>query len=275
MRAWWQGRANSRTRDLDADHPVALPQLDVSAVRTLDLRGTVRQPVLTELAPGLQLDTLRAYGYYQLQMEAYNIREHLSGLQTMVFGDMPGEDGRPKASWGATLLPNARRMVTFCHLGQRPTYTSLARLEPPGVQHLIVHFAVPPEGGVPPTVNNTPNLPDLKTTTLIFTPAVHGPQSMVPKRFAKDASLIPDLEGMIPALGAVTVVGFDLLESRVESEGARERFTALGVRFVDAETFRAEVGEDEWVLFTREGEGEDMLGRAQMAERAGNNPLDL
>jgi hypothetical protein len=138
-----------------------------------------------------------------------------------------------------------------------------------------VHFAVPPEGGVPPTVNNTPNLPDLKATTLIFTPAVHGPQSMMKKRFAQDVSLILDLEGMIPALGAVTVVGFDLLESRVEAEGARERFTALGVRFVDAETFRAEVGEEEWALFTREGDCADLLGRAQMAERAGSNPLDL
>ncbi|BEJ15417.1 hypothetical protein CspHIS471_0500220 [Cutaneotrichosporon sp. HIS471] len=72
------------------------------------------------------------------------------------------------------------------------------------------------------------------------------------------ANTLADLQTVVEALDVpVTVVGFDLLERRIRD--VKNKLT--GVTFVDTRAYRAEVGEDDWALFTREAEGVDLLHR--------------
>ncbi|BEI85729.1 hypothetical protein CcaverHIS002_0600160 [Cutaneotrichosporon cavernicola] len=264
-RAYFFNEANYSvySSDTDSDMAFTLPAMDVSRTRVFDVRGQVRQAVLDDLAALLtSLDTLRVYAYYE---RAHQFEISLSDRFTAFWGQNftagPGRE-RTRLPTSKPKLPRAKRLVVFSHLGQYDQWTFKIPVNPlpavpPGVKHLVVRLAVPSEPSMPLAgfARKFTPLPELKCATIIFSPTDRRWRK--PKKRNK-VNTLADLQTVVEALGVpVTVVGFDLLERRIQD--AKNKLT--GVTFADTRAYRAEVGEEDWALFTREAEGVDLLHR--------------
>jgi hypothetical protein len=234
--------------------------MDVSRTRVLDVRGEGRLVVFHAIAALLtSLDTLRVYAYLVVQHPGeIHFSDRFTSFYSQNYTEGRGTE-RQRLPPPELRLPRARRLVVFSHLGQYDQWgfsipISPLSVAPPGVEHLVVHLAVPnePEAPLAGFSRDFTPLPELKRATIIFTPAERPWR--IPKT-PKETDPLGDLQVLVEALGVpVTVVGFDLVERRID--GAKDKLT--GVTYVDTSAYRAHVGQEEWALFTREGE-EGML----------------
>ncbi|KLT46406.1 hypothetical protein CC85DRAFT_324733 [Cutaneotrichosporon oleaginosum] len=239
--------------DSDPDMQISLPAMNVTRTRVLDIRNTVRRPVFDAVAALLPpLDTLRVYAYFEL-IQPWGLYQ--SDCFTAFFsqGYTPGTPRNEP--W------RMRTLVVFSHLGQHALSAYRIAINPFDlpkavrrlqleleVEHLVVHLAVP--GGEAPLAGferDVYPIPSLTRATFIFTPATRPWRS--PTK-ARETDTLGDLKAVVEALGVpVTFVGFDLVKGRVNGN-----IKDLGVTVVDTATYRAQVGEVEWAVFTREAE---------------------
>jgi len=270
-------RAVYRGYETDEDHPFTYTgTADLSHTRMLDIRGSVRLVMLANL-PLPPLEVLRIWTRWS-RPDRTDPEAPSDPVFTSTFS-LTNEPPRH--------IPcSARRLVHFATPRTLHPTRGLLRLVPDGLQELVINLAYhPAEQWLPSrsTTNEWPSPPPtLRSATIIFTKseavaklaetvAKIGGSTSVSATVAPAPNGAPaDLGAAIATLGVpVLLVGFEefaapydpqfTLESlRAGADQTGSETACWEVTTMSPRQFRESVGEDDWDLFTREFEEDEV-----------------